>query len=123
MGKCPKCRAPARHMPPDGDFRYDPPRPPAPKMPDGKPITDEIKDGKMLLLEVQDGSHPTQDNNSFITIGFNTLKDTGEDKWHLAGWCWSHDHFVETDGTPVRWWPLPSPDSPRPDPGKSQAQD
>lgn len=25
MNKCPKCGAPARHMPPDGDFRYDPP--------------------------------------------------------------------------------------------------
>jgi len=26
-GKCKTCGAPARHMPPDGDFRYDPPLP------------------------------------------------------------------------------------------------
>jgi len=73
----------------------------------GQPITDEIKDGRLLLLEVENGEHPTQDAARFITIGFNTLADTGEDHWHIAGWCWCQDHFTETNGTPVKWWPLP----------------
>ena len=73
----------------------------------GHRITDDIKDGRLLLLEVEGGEHPVEDADRYVTIGFNTLKDTGEDKWHIAGWCWSNDHFTETDGKPVRYWLLP----------------
>lgn len=37
------------------------------------------------------------------TIGFYS---DAEEKWHMAGWCWTHDHFTAGEGTPVGWLPL-----------------
>lgn len=78
------------------------------------PIETAKKDGRMLQLLVRydrdsDDDHPLADedwNRPGWTIGFNTLGDTGEDKWHLAGWNWYQDHFTEGRGTPVGWLPF-----------------
>lgn len=40
------------------------------------------------------------------TIGFNNLSNDGQDRWQLAGWCWSQDHFTEGHGSPVGWLPF-----------------
>jgi hypothetical protein len=71
------------------------------------PITDDAKSGKLveLVVDYRDGDHPLQDGILACTVGFNTLDDTGEDEWKFAGWCWTHDHFVQGKGTPVAWRP------------------
>jgi hypothetical protein len=69
------------------------------------------KDGRLLLLLIDgpDREHPLEDiPESSITIGFNNEGLDGEDEWRFAGWCWTHDHFVEGKGTPVGWKALPS---------------
>ncbi len=79
-----------------------------------KPVEDNAKDGKLYLLRVRNGEHPLEDSaegDLYTTIGFNTLKDTGEDEWKLVGWCWSHDHFVdEPKAEVVSYCPLPLED-------------
>lgn len=65
------------------------------------------RDGTPLILLVQDGDFPTEDALDWRTIGFNNFDNDGEDKWLMAGWCWSHDHFVEGDGKPIGWQPMP----------------
>jgi hypothetical protein len=69
------------------------------------------KDGTLLLLIVdyRVGDHQLEDARYARTIGFNNADNDGEDVWHFAGWCWTHDHFVEGKGRPVRW-ALLSPD-------------
>lgn len=71
------------------------------------PISDDAKSGAMveLVVDYSDGDHPLADGVLACTIGFNTLADTGEDEWKFAGWCWTHDHFVQGKGTPVAWRP------------------
>lgn len=80
----------------------------------GFPMEVAPKDGRMLRLLVEynpdgDDAAPLDDdhwNEPGWTIGFNTLGDTGDDEWHIAGWCWSHDHFTEGKGTPIAWLPF-----------------
>ncbi len=71
------------------------------------PISDDAKSGAMveLVVDYSDGDHPLADGILACTIGFNTLADTGLDEWKFAGWCWTHDHFVQGKGTPVAWRP------------------
>ena len=62
----------------------------------------------LLLVDYRDGDHPLDDAEFAITIGHNNDHNTGEvDGWKFAGWCWSHDHYVEGNGTPIGWMPLP----------------
>lgn len=65
----------------------------------------------MLLVDYRgDGDHPLEDANFSITVGHNNDHNVGEDEargWQFAGWCWSHDHYVEGKGKPVGWAPLP----------------
>lgn len=87
-------------------------------MPEG--IETAPRDGSMLRLLVK-FDHDNQDCNPLEdsaepswTIGFNTLKDTGEDHWHIAGWSWEQDCFCETLGEPIAWMPWPTPAAPQP---------
>ena len=76
-----------------------------------KPITAEVKDGSLVVLYVEGGKNPTGDvgpGEIWQTIGFNTLKDTGDDEWKMAGWNWTHDFFTEGSGTVVGWDYLPA---------------
>lgn len=70
-------------------------------------IEDAPKDGRILLLMVDyaGGGGPLDDSAVSWTIGFNTLLNTGYDKWHIAGWDSTHDCFCEGDGTPIGWLP------------------
>ena len=85
-----------------------------------RPIHSAPKDGTMiLLLCVADDPndlhllvHPTEDEVSWRTIGFNNLDDDGEDVWRTAGWCWVHDEFTEGHATPTGWMPLPGAEIP-----------
>lgn len=64
------------------------------------------RDGTMLRLLVQFEEHSTEDAAQAPTIGANNFDNDGEDRWQFAGWCWSHDHFVEGKGVPVGWLPM-----------------
>lgn len=65
------------------------------------------KDGTLveLVVDYTDGDHPLEDATLACTIGFNNLKNDGEDTWKFAGWCWTHDHFTEGKGLVVAWRP------------------
>lgn len=69
---------------------------------------DAPKDGTMLRLLVEpdrDGAFTSfEDNNAaYETIGFNLLRDTGEDLWQFAGWDWSHDCITQGFGNVIGW--------------------
>lgn len=69
------------------------------------------RDGTMLCLLVDysgdEAAGPLEDTaEAAWTIGFNSLSNTGEDRWQLAGWCWSHDHFTDGHGKPIGWAPF-----------------
>lgn len=67
-----------------------------------KEIDDSIKDGRMFLLLVTDSLTPLQDSLFSVTIGLNNYLESGDDKWHISGWDWSHDIFTEdTIGRPL----------------------
>lgn len=67
------------------------------------------RDGTIVELLVDysadDAAHPLNDATLACTIGFNNHDDNGEDEWKFAGWCWSHDHFVQGRGVPIAWRP------------------
>lgn len=77
-------------------------------------IASAPKDGTLLLLLVEadldseDSSNPTENEIVYRTVGHNNLDHDGDDVWRFAGWCWSHDHWVEGRGTPVMWQPIPA---------------
>ena len=73
------------------------------------PITDEQKDGRFIFLFVDysTGHGPLEDSMVAWTIGFNSLKDTGEDYWNLVGWSWEQDHFLDGQGEVLGWYPMP----------------
>lgn len=66
------------------------------------------KDGTMLRLLVMYDENDLEDapENGTPTIGFNSLEDTGEDYWNIAGWCWCCDEFTRGEGTPIGWLPV-----------------
>ena len=76
-----------------------------------RPIADAPRDGTLLLLvvdyEAEDADNALEDKLRARTVGFNNLDCDGEDRWQFAGWCWSHDHFVEGRGAPILWQLLP----------------
>ena len=56
----------------------------------------DIYNGDLVALLVigEDGSH-TEDDLRWRTIG---SWDQAEERWCFAGWCWSHDHWVDGRG-------------------------
>ena len=72
---------------------------------------DERDETVLLLVDYRgDGDHPLEDANFAVTVGHNNDHNVGDGEgsgWHFAGWCWSHDHYVEGRGKPVGWMPLP----------------
>lgn len=70
------------------------------------PVETYKKDGTVVQFLVLSGDHPTEDEEVFRTIGSNNFDNDGEDDWKMAGWCWSHDHWVETTGQVIGWYPL-----------------
>lgn len=72
----------------------------------------DSRDETVLLLVdySNDGDHPLDDAHVAITIGHNNDHNVGEGEgegWKFAGWCWTHDHYVEGKGKPIGWSPLP----------------
>ena len=79
-----------------------------------QPIASAPRDGTLVLLlvaqhDAENSSMPTEDELAYRTIGHNNHEHDGDDTWRFAGWCWSHDHYVEGRGNPTHWQPLPSP--------------
>lgn len=77
-------------------------------VPEWQPMNTAPRNGGLVELVVDysgDGDHPLQDATLACTIGFNSFDDDGKDEWKFAGWCWTHDHFVQGKGTPVAWRP------------------
>lgn len=71
---------------------------------------DQRDETVLLLVDYSDGAHPLDDSTVAISIGHNNDHNIGSDEaegWKFAGWCWSHDHYVEGKGTPIGWMPLP----------------
>lgn len=64
------------------------------------------KDGTLLRLLVEFDEHSTEDAEQAPTIGSNNFDNDGEDQWTFAGWCWTHDHWVQGKGKPVGWLPM-----------------
>lgn len=65
------------------------------------------KDSTLIRLLVEFEDHATEDEEGpAVTIGFNALENDQIDKWHFAGWCWTHDRFTDGVGTPIGWLPL-----------------
>ena len=62
-------------------------------------VTDLQKDGNLYLLLVRTSNvnNPTEDVDFHRTIGFNTLDDTGVDRWIMSGWNWSVDNFTHNE--------------------------
>jgi hypothetical protein len=65
----------------------------------------------LLLVDYrEDGEHALDDAVIAITVGHNNDHNVGDNEgegWKFAGWCWSHDHYVEGKGNPIGWMPLP----------------
>ena len=64
----------------------------------------------LLLVDYTDGDHAIDDAFIGITIGHNNDHNVGDDEgqgWLFAGWCWSHDHYVQGKGKPIGWMPIP----------------
>src|SRR5262249_12905035 len=75
------------------------------------PISTAPKDGTLCLLLISpyEREKALEDTEACsISIGFNNLENDGEDCWKFAGWCWSHDHFTEGEGTPFAWMLAPA---------------
>ncbi len=77
-----------------------------------RPIsTWDRRDGTVLLLvDYTNGEHPLDDATTAVTIGHNNDHNVGDDEgkgWEFAGWCWSHDHYVQGAGKVIGWMPLP----------------
>ncbi|MBH1555834.1 hypothetical protein I5U56_06570 [Stenotrophomonas maltophilia] len=75
-----------------------------------RPIDTAPTDGTLVRLLVDFNSNATEDTaGPAWTIGSNNDSNVMADErvgWQFAGWCWTHDHFTEGEGTPVGWLPL-----------------
>lgn len=77
--------------------------------PEPQPMGEAPRDGTMLRLWVrypEGGSWtPLDDARESWTVGFNNRDNTGDDRWQVVGWCWSHDHLIEaSDDVEVLGW-------------------
>ena len=73
----------------------------------GFPMSRAPRDGEMLRLLVDFTDNQIEDRPlPSWTIGANTFDANGIDEWQIAGWCWTHDHFTQGEGTPIGWLPL-----------------
>ena len=74
------------------------------------PMETAPRDGTMIRLLVDFTEHATEDTpEPAWTIGANNDANVGDDEregWKFAGWCWTHDHFTQGEGTPVGWLPM-----------------
>lgn len=74
------------------------------------PVDSAPKDGTLIRLLVDyssdDAAGALEDAAEAWTIGFNNLRDTGDDEWQFAGWNWSHDCFTEGHGKVIGWLPF-----------------
>lgn len=74
------------------------------------PMATAPRDGTTLRLLVdyraEDAHHALVDDAEGWTIGHNNYDNDGEDRWQLAGWCWSQDHYTEGHGKPLGWLPF-----------------
>jgi hypothetical protein len=71
---------------------------------------DKRDEAVLLLVDYTDGEHALDDATIAITIGHNNDHNVGEGEgqgWQFAGWCWTHDHYVQGKGKPIGWAPLP----------------
>lgn len=72
---------------------------------------DDRNEAVLLLVDYrEDGDHALDDAWIAITIGHNNDHNVGEgagEGWQFAGWCWTHDHYVQGKGKPIGWMPLP----------------
>lgn len=73
------------------------------------------KDGTLVLLLMR-GSDDAEDCGGLLedaeigrTVGawMEDAHDGGGPAWSFAGWDWCHDRYVDGDGTPIGWLPLP----------------
>ncbi|HGM5918318.1 TPA: hypothetical protein ACKP5X_000581 [Stenotrophomonas maltophilia] len=75
-----------------------------------RPMDTAPTDGTLVRLLVDFTSNATEDTSGPAwTIGSNNDSNVMADErvgWQFAGWCWTHDHFTEGEGTPVGWLPL-----------------
>ena len=83
---------------------------------DRRPMETARRNATMVRLLVdyraEDADHALEDAEIAWTIGFNSFDNTGEDDgWKFAGWCWTHDHFVQGKGKPIGWLPWANPDA------------
>lgn len=74
--------------------------------PHWRPVETAPRDGTMLRLLVEFEEHSTEDDQQAPTIGANNFDNDGDDDWKFAGWCWTHDHFVQGKGLVVGWLPM-----------------
>ena len=72
---------------------------------DWNPVETAPKDGIMLRLLVRFTDNATEDSEECVTIGFNSLEDSLEDSWFIAGWNWQQDCFTEGIGEVIGWLP------------------
>lgn len=70
--------------------------PPSWQIPSSALRNRDIYNGELVALLVigEDGSH-TEDDPRWRTIG---SWDQAEERWCFAGWCWSHDRWIDGRG-------------------------
>lgn len=70
------------------------------------PMDTAPRDCTMVRLLVNFTDHATEDTaGPAWTIGAYPSDDESGG-WQFAGWCWTHDHFTEGEGTPIGWLPM-----------------
>jgi hypothetical protein len=93
---CTACGAQENHNPEWRDMAYAP------------------RDGTLLRLLVEFDEHSTEDEDQAPTIGANNFDNDEQDEWLFAGWCWTHDHWVQGKGAPIGWLPMIDTSPPAP---------
>ena len=73
-----------------------------------QPLATAPKDGTVVRLLVNFTEHPLEDDDAkpLVTIGGNSLDNTGEDRWQFVGWSWIHDCFTDGEGEVIGWLPM-----------------